>query len=401
VFSDDLLLPEKGVLLHIGPHKTGTTTIQGALKLARPEMAKVGVVYAGQTRQHQMAALALTGGNGLTGDRPAEQADWDLLVSQVRAAADRRVIVSSEFFDECTDEMARTVIRDFGPDRVHVVVTLRPLAKIMPSAWQQYVRNGLRRPYDEWLDGILLKPPYDKPSPSFWRRHHHELLVERWVSLLGADRVVVVVLDESDPNSLMRTFERLVGLPEGMLVPETGWDNRSLTAAETELVRSMNVLFQARKWPPAVYNRVIRLGLIKQMQRRKASRDEPGIFTPKWAIDRANEIAAQASERIVATGVRIVGDLAWLSAVEPKDSEGDPTLTIEAATAALVGTIVATGVVPAKKTGGPKPPPHKTAAPSTAPVNHPMRDLDEIGTRELAAALRSRLIEKYRARRAR
>ena len=35
-------------LLHIGPHKTGTTAIQGALHLARGRLAAAGVVYPGR-----------------------------------------------------------------------------------------------------------------------------------------------------------------------------------------------------------------------------------------------------------------------------------------------------------------------------------------------------------------
>jgi hypothetical protein len=38
-----------------------------------------------------------------------------------------------------------------------VVVTLRPLARILPSQWQQYLQNGYCMPYLEWLDGILSK----------------------------------------------------------------------------------------------------------------------------------------------------------------------------------------------------------------------------------------------------
>lgn len=397
MFGKDLLLPEGGVLLHVGPHKTGTTSIQGALMLARPAMAELGVIYPGRGRQSQMAALALTGANGLTGDRLADQADWDKLVVEVRKNADKRVIVSSEFFDEADDEMARQAVTEFGADRVHVVVTLRPLAKIIPSAWQQYVRNGLRRPYDQWLDGILLRPPYDRPSPSFWRRHRHDVLIERWVSILGPERVVVVVLDESDQNSLMRTFERFLALPEGLLVPETGWDNRSLTAAETELIRSMNVAFWNHKWPPAVYNRVIRLGLIKQMQQRKPDRDEPGIATPKWAIDRANELAAQAAERIIATGAHLVGDVAWLSAVQPKDRDSDPApLTIDAATEAIVGVLAASGAVPRKKTAV------KKMKVLEQPVVSPVAGgLDQVGSRELASALQQRIRERYFPRRKR
>jgi hypothetical protein len=390
VFDESLLVPETGVLLHVGPHKTGTTAIQGALTLARAEMAKHDVIYAGKSRQHQMAALALTGGRGMRGARPADQSDWDQLVSEVEQAAAKRVIVSSEYFDEAADEIAQHVVDSFGRDRVHVVVTLRPVAKIMPSAWQQYVRNGLRVTYQNWLEGMLNKPPYDKPTPTFWRRHHHEILVERWVKIVGPEQVAVVVLDESDPQSLMRTFERFVGLPDGMLVPEVGWENRSLTAAETELVRLVNIQYHRRKWAPAIYNNVIRLGLIAQMQRRQPERDEPGIATPQWAIDKANEIGAAAAERIQATGARVVGDLGWLSAVQPKASDSAPTpLPPEAAKEALVGAIIATGIVERK-------PPAPLSKDVTTKKPPRARTIEEYGTRELVKVLRSRIAGKYR-----
>ena len=56
-----LLLKPGARLLHIGPHKTGTTAIQGAFDLARARLAAHGVVYAGAERQPLLAALAVTG----------------------------------------------------------------------------------------------------------------------------------------------------------------------------------------------------------------------------------------------------------------------------------------------------------------------------------------------------
>ncbi|HVY11176.1 MAG TPA: hypothetical protein VHB18_13620 [Mycobacteriales bacterium] len=326
MFSADLKLPEGAVLLHIGPHKTGTTAIQGAMRKARKKMRKHDVVYAGKTRQHQMAALAVTGGKGLLGDRPAERKDWDDLVSEVRGTRDKRVIVSSEFFDGADDDVARMVVDELGGDRVHVVVTLRPLAKILPSAWQQYVRNRLRHPYDEWLDAMFNQPPYELPTVTFWQRHHHDILVERWVKIVGPERLLVIVVDESDPDSLMRTFEKITELPDGLLEPETGWTNRSLTAAETELIRLLNIEFHKRKWPSERYHHAVRRGVVRQIQLRPASRDEPRIATPAWAIERANEIAAAAAARIEATGAHILGDLGSLSKVR-----ADPDATIIAA----------------------------------------------------------------------
>ena len=40
---DDLTLEAGARLLHIGPHKTGTTAIQGAFDLARGRLAEHGV----------------------------------------------------------------------------------------------------------------------------------------------------------------------------------------------------------------------------------------------------------------------------------------------------------------------------------------------------------------------
>ena len=48
-------------LVHIGPHKTGTTAIQGALHLARERLAAEGVVYPGRGRQPLWPILAVTG----------------------------------------------------------------------------------------------------------------------------------------------------------------------------------------------------------------------------------------------------------------------------------------------------------------------------------------------------
>jgi hypothetical protein len=90
-------------------------------------------------------------------------------------------VLSSEFFAEADDATARRVIADLGGARVHVVVTLRSLTRILPSQWQQYLQNGFDFRYLEWLEGILSEPP-QTPTPGFWRRHRHDALVTRWAA---------------------------------------------------------------------------------------------------------------------------------------------------------------------------------------------------------------------------
>jgi hypothetical protein len=266
-------------LLHIGPHKTGTTAIQGALHLARERLAAEGVVYPGQGRQPLWPILAVTGQPALLGGPRPEISYWDSLVRDVRAAGDQRVVLSSEFFAEADDATARRVIADLGGARVHVVVTLRSLTRILPSQWQQYLQNGFHFRYLEWLEGILSEPPRT-PTPGFWRRHRHDALVTRWAAENGPENLTVIVLDESDRLMLLRVFESMLGLPPGFLVPEERAVNRSLTAAEAELVRLLNSEFSRRGWPHRDYARFMRYGAVEHMKdARRPSPDEPKIAT--------------------------------------------------------------------------------------------------------------------------
>lgn len=347
----DLLLPPATRLIHIGPHKTGTTTLQGAFWLARPWLAKHGVAYLGTGRRHTTraaeSATPVTGRGPMWAQQAPNQADWRRLVAATAAAGDRRVVISSERFCNADEKVARQIVDGLGGDRAHIVVTLRPLAKIVPSQWQQYVQDGLRTPYQEWLDMMFRRAPYEKPTPSFWRRHRHGQLVERWAAVVGPDNVTVIVVDQADPRMILRTFESMTGLPEASLVPKADVRNRSLTLGEAELVRLLNEQFRDRGWSEAVYDRFLRRGAVVQMKNNhQPSPDEPRLVTPKWALDQAAEIGAAAADAISALGVRVVGDLASLAAVpaDPAEDWSDtPVLPVDAAAQAILGTISAGG----------------------------------------------------------
>ncbi|MFB9833352.1 hypothetical protein [Actinoallomurus acaciae] len=344
--SDDLQLAPGTRLVHIGPHKTGTTALQGALHRARERLADHGVVFPG-TGRHPMAAVhAVIGRPPLLGHAPPNLGAWDRLVAEVTGAD--RAVVSSEFFADGGDDAVPRIVEDLGGRRVHVVVTLRPLAKILPSQWQQYVQNGLRMRYDPWLETMFTKPPYTGPTPTFWRRHRHDELVGRWTSVVGPANLTVVVVDPSRPEMLPRTFESLLGVPEGVLVPEQSRTNRSLTSGEAELVRLLNQEFRRREWPEKVYPRFIRYGAIAQMRAsHEPLPEEHRITTPAWALERAAEIGAEAAEAISRLGVRIVGDISSLGRTPPGDTPatGIPLVSSEAACQAIIGAIAASGAV--------------------------------------------------------
>ncbi|GEA79826.1 hypothetical protein [Cellulomonas uda] len=63
-------LPEGTRLVHIGAHKTGTSSVQGAFHDQRAELQAAGVQYPGADVNHALAFRALFGGRASRRRRP-------------------------------------------------------------------------------------------------------------------------------------------------------------------------------------------------------------------------------------------------------------------------------------------------------------------------------------------
>ena len=403
----EVLLPAGTRLLHIGPHKTGTTALQAAFHRARESVAAQGVHYAGRNAQPMGAAYAVTARNP-TYAKPTPIGRWKALVREVDAAGDARVVISSEGFCDADEAAIKRIARDLHRDRLHIVMTLRPLAAILPSQYQQFVQGGLVMAYDTWLEAMLADPPRKERSPLFWQRHRHDELVARWANVVGIDRVTVIVADDKEPDAVPRVFERLVGLRPGTLELEWNSSNRSLTRAEIELVRALNRAFRSVAMRPMAQNKVMRLGTTELIKRRPPGKAEPRLETQAWALARAGQISREMVDNIAASGVRVLGDLEALAVVPaPRpvadgggapDRSADPVAGAawpEIVTAANIGTLLTSGAA-RQVTGGAGAWPDRTANPNAAgsesrPIADPRgADVAVLSTSALAGNLRMR-----------
>lgn len=303
------VLRDGGILLHIGPHKTGTTAIQGALAAARPQLQSAGIAYPGHGLAHNRPAVAALR-RTLGWDRaPVDQNHWRQLIESAHSY-DGRVVISSEVFCEGSAQDAARIVDELGQDRVQVALTLRPLEALLPSNWQQYVKNGYQVRYETWLKGVLAAPDKRPEATGFWTRHDHPALLRRWCEAAGGtDNVVVIISDTARPRSLFDAFEDVLRLPRGTLVRGAGPSNRSLSLPEVELLRQFNVLAR-----PGMrhhdYYRYVKLGaVLKLVEGRTPRPDEPRVITPRWAVERARELARADVADIAATGVSVLGDL--------------------------------------------------------------------------------------------
>ena len=366
---DPLLLAEGTRLVHIGPSKTGTSALQAALWGARESMREQGVHHAGPYRNPVSAVRAVTGQATSYSDRPPPMRDWRALVREIRAAREPRLVVSSEYFGHADTAAIRQIAGDLDASRLHVVVTLRPLARIIPSMWQQNVQMGQRVSFERWLRGLFPEPPATSTTP-FWKVHRHDELIARWAEVVGLDRVTVVVVDDRDHTLVLRAFERMLGVRDGTLELERDRTNRSLTLGEAEAVRAFNVQFREAGLSRALHARVMRFGAAQHVKQREPGPDDLGIRLPAWSIDRVAATATGISERIGASGVRVVGDLATLAPpIVELDDEGTQVTASgpvggppAIAGALAMGVLISAGLTHGGATNGAAPEPEAAAA---------------------------------------
>jgi hypothetical protein len=262
------------------------------------------------------------------------------------AQAPGRVVISSEFFCEASEEQAGDVIRELGgaDDKpIRVVITLRNLGKLLPSSWQQYLKYGLTTSYDKWLEDVFATPGSSKMTPTFWKRHDHGDVVRRWSAAVGPENVTVIVLEDLPREFIFEAFAQLLDVPPEILIGRMDLtSNRSMTAAEAEvLVRLNKRVKKTMQWND--YVRLVRRGVaLGMVEGREPAESEPRLFTPQWALDAAQESGSAAADQIAASGVHVLGSLdalrVGLNSGEQGEASAD-SLPIDAAVQALVSII--------------------------------------------------------------
>lgn len=343
---EDLLVPDGTHLLHIGPHKTGSTAIQVSMHAARDRLGEYGVYYAGGAARPKHAGWAI----GLMG-RPAGSAvpplhHWDELVEEVASATAPRICISNEDFGRADETQRRRIVADLGGDRPHVVAVARRLDRYLPSQWQERIKAGDTRSYDAWLRIVLdtEAPEQSWDRTNVWRAHDTQRLVANWVEVVGEENFTLIVGDESDRMQLLHSFEGLLGLPQDTLESHPDRSNRGLSWGEAELVRAVNVACQERGWSRDQRNTYVKKGVIRSLLHGEA--DDSGPRTPPlpaWAAEVVRRLSDERATAVQAMGVRVVGDPSHLRV--PEDiavSDGDlapPPLPPQVAAAAIVGVV--------------------------------------------------------------
>jgi len=333
------------VYLHIGLPKTGTSYLQDRLWKSRDQLSASGVLVPGAKRSAQnLAAWDLMGRRPRGADRPQVPGSWDALVKEVRDWSGSHAVISEEFLAFARAGQVRRAVQAFAPAQVHVVVTLRDLARVLVAAWQQQLAKGQHWTWEEYA--AVVRDPESGPASAgvaFWLRQDAVRVLDTWQVAVPPERIHLVTVPQpgAPRELLLQRFAAATRLdPAWMAVESPGRGNVSVGTAEAEVLRRLNLALDDRL-NERQYTRVVAYGVRPVLQDRSSS---PGMRLPEeqsaWVTARATAMVTALRRR----GHHVVGDLDDLlpvadEAAGRRPDEVDPAELADAAVAALAAAV--------------------------------------------------------------
>jgi hypothetical protein len=318
------------VLLHVGTPKTGTSYLQDVLFRNVGPLAAAGIRYpADRFDAHFLAALDLM--RMPWGGLEAEAIGaWDRLAADVRAH-DGTSIISHEILATASRTQVGRALASLGHDEgteIHVVLSVRDLARQIPAEWQENVKHRSQLRYATFLEQIQEPSRSTRVGSWFWGVQEIPDILNRWGHDLPPERIHLVTVPPPGgaPELLWKRFSQAFGLDGIDLDLDVGRHNPSLGVPETALLRRINVAAH-KVLPPADYRPLVRELLAHQTlsQRTRSPRLALPPHLHPWVAELTQSWLAEIERR----GYDVVGDLHDLIG-SPVESWADPDKPVEA-----------------------------------------------------------------------
>lgn len=353
------------LLLHIGTQKSGTTYLQRVLARLSGELKRDGVLYPTRLQgrreiyNHEAAAYGLLGTAGFPWVAPAraegQRTAWERLCRKVQDWAGT-AIVSGEALSVIDSTAASQLVDSLGVANTHVIITARDLGRVLPSSWQQHIRNGRSTSFTSYLQqqaekrgegsASELASRWDSdPDQTFWRAYAIGALVERWAPLARTVSVVTVPRRGAAPDELWRRFRR--ALDVGSVLPESPpaiddlEANVGLTEPEVLVLAALNRQVHSTK-ADSPDMRALRARIVKDAFAPRPDRGAPVRIPDSW-VPRVSAWADEDLAVLHSTAAILVGSESDLTVAAPSGpasavSPDEVARAAGAAIAYLVGT---------------------------------------------------------------
>jgi hypothetical protein len=312
--SDVELVPQREsgrpvTYVHIGSPKSGTTYLQRTLWNNREALRDRGVLYPGEVFQsHTHAVLDLQRRRFFGHEDPAIPGAWQRMTEQIREWSGT-AIVSQELLSPARPDAIERALASLAFSEVHLIFTARDLARQVPAAWQEDVKNRYDLGFEEFV--ASLRAPAEEMHPQgagFWRMQDAAGVLSRWGRDVPPERVHLITIPQGNvpQQTLWVRFCAVTGLDADAYTLPGDRANVSLGLDEASLLRRLNAaLGEEVRWP--LYNQCVTglLGVDTLGGRPRSQR----IVLPAGARAWISERSHQMVEALRKERYEIVGDL--------------------------------------------------------------------------------------------
>lgn len=208
-------MSHKKLILHIGAHKTGTTTLQNWLFENNDLLAKHDMTYviAGPHR-HLHAALGFVDPDNLV-PHGAQVVQSDRIVQALNTGQTDTVIACAENFSFFFERGPIAALHDLlkpHVDEIQIVTYLRRQDAHAVSHYQEGAKPDRRAEEQLFGHALTALPPADAPFDLYL---DYERRVGLWIDVFGAQNVTVRVFDRNTlvGGDVVSDFMDVMGLP--------------------------------------------------------------------------------------------------------------------------------------------------------------------------------------------
>ncbi|MGH8860875.1 MAG: hypothetical protein ACRDVG_06510 [Jatrophihabitantaceae bacterium] len=308
------------VYLHVGEPKCGTTFLQHVLWGNRSPLARQGVLLPGASEHDQFRATQDLRDAVQPADDPAGSwsGEWDILARQA-LGADRVAIISHEMLAGATPEQADRAVRSLTPAEVHIVVTVRDIASLLPAEWQETIKHQNSQAWGSWLNAVISRTDARRIG-WFWTVHDTVDLLRRWGARVHPSHIHVITMPRAGapPTLLWERFASVIGVDAATVDTSVARPNSSLGIAETEMLRHLNARLRGdRQLPQWFYSGHVKETLAHEILAERPR--SPRLVLPAVRDEWAAEIAEKQIAGLSDAGYEFVGDVDEL---RPQPIEG-------------------------------------------------------------------------------
>lgn len=301
-------MPEsRRVYLHLGLQKTGTSYLQGVMRVNQDRLAEQGLDLVPAERREAFELMLLVRGRYNPDRDPASVGGaLDRFAEQVRRAPGSRALLSQESLAASRRSQVRSLVEACGDREVHVVLTVRDLARQVPSSWQQELKAGRTVTYERWLERLQEGQRAGQGGHP-WIQLDPPAVLARWAEVVPADRIHVVTVPPpgSPPTLLLERYCRVLGVSPDSLAPGPGAGNTSLGRVHAELLRQVNLALPDDLRRRQVYGDVGKRWFASQVLAGRTARPDAGADTgPGTGPDTGLDTELGGGKILVPAGLR-------------------------------------------------------------------------------------------------